>query len=152
MLTLADSAVHDFLGHSMVVQVATVSPKGRPFVTPLWFVVDDGLLYVTTGAGTRAARNISAGSAVTLLFTGEHGRHGERALRVRGAATVHEGLPSWRVLLRIAAKYYVAPRAMISELTNAAKWPMRARYYAQVTGGAGHLCVRPTTAEFMRRP
>lgn len=152
MLALEDSTVQAFLRDSMVVLVTTVSPKGRPFATPLWFVVDDGILYVTTGTATRAARNISAGSAVTLLVTGEHGRHGRHALRLRGTATIHAGLPSWRILVRIAAKYYVAPRAMVTELTNVAKWRLRARYYAQVAGGAGYLRVLPTSADLVVRP
>jgi predicted pyridoxine 5'-phosphate oxidase superfamily flavin-nucleotide-binding protein len=152
MSASADPAVRGFLRDSLVVHVATVSPKGRPFVTPLWFVVDDGVLYVTTGTATRAARNVSAGSAVTLVFTGEHGRDGAHALRVRGSATSHAGLPPWRVLLRIAVKYYVAPRALVTELTNVVKWPLRARYYAQVAGGAGYLRIVPTSAALVPRP
>ena len=38
----SDAWVRDFLDASTVVELATVSPYGRPFVTPLWFVTDDG--------------------------------------------------------------------------------------------------------------
>jgi hypothetical protein len=152
MLPPMDPPVREFLRDSMVALVATVSPKRRPFVTPLWFVVDDGTLYMTTGTGTRAARNVTAGSAATMFFTGEHGRHGDRALRLRGTATCHAGFPPWRVLFRLAAKYYVTPRAMGAELTNAAKWRLRARYYAQVARGAGYLRMRPDLAELVHCP
>lgn len=145
----SDSIVGAFLHDSMVALVATVSAKGNAFVTPLWFVADDGVVYMTTGPQSRLGRNVAAGSAVTMLFTGEHGSHGDRALRLRGAATVHTGLPSWRVLLRIAAKYYVAPGALATELANAAKWRLRTRYYAQ--GGVGYVRVVPRDAEVLRR-
>jgi hypothetical protein len=71
---------------------------------------------------------------------------------MRGSATTHAGLPPWRVLLRIALKYYVAPRAMLMELTNVRKWPLRARYYAQVPGGAGYLRVVPASAALVAKP
>jgi len=58
----------------MVVQVATLSPEGRPFVTPLWLVVEGGALYLTTGPATRASRNVAQHPDVVLLF------HGERSM------------------------------------------------------------------------
>jgi hypothetical protein len=152
MSSPADPAVRDFLRDSMVALVATLSPKGRPFMTPLWFVVAGGTVYVTTGTGTRAARNIIAGSPVALLFTGEHGPQSGHVLRVHGTGTCHAGFPPWPALLRIAAKYYLAPGAAASEHANVARWRLRGRYYAQVAGGAGYLAVRPERAEFLRRP
>ncbi len=57
-----------------------------------------------------------------------------------------------RVLLRIAAKYYIAPGGLASELANVSRWRLRAFYYAQVRGGAGHLRIVPTGAELLLRP
>lgn len=147
-----DPDVRAFLHRSLIVQVATLSPKRRPFVTPLWFVVDRGVLYITTGAESRAGKNVGQHPDVVLLFSGE-GAHGPaRHLRLRGIATCHSGLPSWRVLLRVAAKYYLAPRAIVAELRNAGKWRLRQRYYGQATGGAGHIRVVPVAVEFLARP
>jgi predicted pyridoxine 5'-phosphate oxidase superfamily flavin-nucleotide-binding protein len=144
--------VDDFLRGSMVALVGTVSAKGRPFLTPLWFVADGGALYLTTGTATWAARNVAQQPEVTLLLTGERLTRAGEALRLRGVATIQPGLPPWRVLLRIAAKYYAAPAALVVELSNAARWGLRARYYAQVNGGAGYLRIVPTSAEVLRRP
>ena len=152
MLSPDDATVQAFLEPSLVVQVATLSPKGRPFMTPLWFVVDRGAFYITTGAETWTARNVAQHPDVALLFNGEQSGRSDRVLRVRGTATRHRGVPSWRVLLRIAAKYYLSPRALIQELRNAHKWHLRVRYYAQVKGGAGYLRVVPSAAEFLVRP
>ena len=56
----SDARVRDVLDASTVVELATVSPSGHPFVTPLWFVADDGALYVTTAATSRAVNYIPA--------------------------------------------------------------------------------------------
>ena len=148
----SDPAVRDFIGRSMIVELATSSPKQRPFLTPLWFVFDGEALYMTTGPETRAARNVARNPEVALLFGDEGNGRGGRLLRVRGTATRHHGLPSWRVLVRVAAKYYVAPGALAVELRNARKWPLRMRYYGQTKGGFGYLRVVPVSAEFLARP
>jgi uncharacterized pyridoxamine 5'-phosphate oxidase family protein len=152
MLPPSAPVVVDFLRDSMVALVATVSSRGRPFMTPLWFVVDGGTLYLTTGTATWAARNVVQQPEVALLLTGESSTRRDEALRLRGTATVQPGLPPWRVLLRIAAKYYVAPGGLAVELANATRWGLRARYYAQVKGGAGYLRVVPTGGELLPRP
>ncbi|MFN8545087.1 MAG: pyridoxamine 5'-phosphate oxidase family protein [Candidatus Binatia bacterium] len=152
MLPADAPVVVDFLRGSMVVLVATVSAKGRPFLTPLWFVADGGALYLATSTATWAARNVAAQPQVSLLLTGEGLARPHEALRLHGTATIQSGFPPWRVLLRIAAKYYAAPAGLAVELSNAMKWGLRARYHAQVKGGAGYLRVVPTGGELLRRP
>jgi hypothetical protein len=96
-------------------------------VTPLWFVVDGDMLHLTTGTATWAARNVARQPEVALLLTGERLTRPGEAVRLHGTATIQRGLPPWRVLLRIAAKYYAAPGGLAIELSNAAKWGLRAR-------------------------
>jgi hypothetical protein len=148
----ADPAVRAILRRAMVVEFATLSEKRRAFVTPLWFVESDGVLYLTTAPGSRVGRNVVQHPQVSLLFHGEPGRPKDPALRVRGTATCHRGLPPWRVLLRIALKYYVGPRALPVELPNARRWGLRMRYYGQGKGGVGYLRVVPREAELLARP
>jgi hypothetical protein len=147
-----DAAVRSFLRGSMIALVGTLSAKGRPFVTPLWFVVHHGALYITTGPGTWAGKNIQQHPDVTLLFSGERAGRPDRVLRLRGTATCHHGLPSWAVLLRVAAKYYISPRGLASELRNARRWRLRSLYYGQVKGGFGYIRIVPDAHEFVRRP
>jgi pyridoxamine 5'-phosphate oxidase-like protein len=121
-------------------------------VTPLWFVVDSGVLYVTAGPESRAGRNVARQPEVTLLFRRECATPSTQVLRLRGTATRHYGLPPWRVLVRVAVKYYATPGALRAELTHARLWGLRRRYYAQAKGGFGHLRVVPTTTELLPRP
>ena len=102
----------------------------RPFVTPLWFVDDDGALYVTTAATSRAARNVATHPAVAMLLHGDRYGRRDRVLLLRGSATVHHAFPSWRVLAKLALKYQLSPRGALSELRHSAQWPLRLRYYA----------------------
>jgi nitroimidazol reductase NimA-like FMN-containing flavoprotein (pyridoxamine 5'-phosphate oxidase superfamily) len=152
MLSPLGPEVRAFLRHSMVVLVATRSASERPFMTPLWFVADGETLFCATGAESVTSRNVSHHPQVALLFTGEGAGRSDRVLRLRGRATVQPGLPPWRVLLRIVAKYYVSPRALSVELGHVRKWRLRTRYYGQTKGGPAHLRVEPTTAEFLPRP
>ncbi|HZW74622.1 MAG TPA: pyridoxamine 5'-phosphate oxidase family protein [Caldimonas sp.] len=145
----SDARVRDFLDASTVVELATVSPSGRPFVTPLWFVGDDGALYVTTSATSRAARNVATHPAVAMLLHGDRDGRRDRVLLLRGSATVHHAFPSWRVLAKLALKYHVSPRGALSELRHAAQWPLRLLYYADGRGGPAHLRIVPTAAEIV---
>ncbi len=70
-------------------------------------------------------------------------------LRLRGRATVHSGMPTPRLLLRLALKYYLPPRALLVEWRHRAQWPLRNRYYAANRGHAGYLEVRPTSSDFV---
>src|SRR5262249_11882340 len=86
----SDPRVRDFLDASTVVELATVSPSGRPFVTPLWFVCDDGALYVTTAATSRAARNVAPHPAVAILL------HRDRSWRLDPVLLMGAGTGSSR--------------------------------------------------------
>jgi hypothetical protein len=94
----------------MVAQIATLSDKEVPALIPLWFVCDGGHLYMGTGRATLSVRNITAHSRVVLILHAE--RHGKqnRVLCITGTATCHYKFPSWRVILRLAMKYYLSPR------------------------------------------
>src|SRR5262245_57063969 len=89
----SDARVRDFLDASTVVELATVSPSGRPFVTPFWFVGDDGALYVTTAATSRAARNVATHPAVAMLLHGDCDGPRARVLLLRGTATLAHAIP-----------------------------------------------------------
>ena len=142
--------VRHVLRRSRVLQVATLSPKNRPFMTPLWFVVHAGVLYITTGPGSRAGRNIVVHPEITVLFQDVDDER--RVLRMRGLASCRQGLPPWPALLQLARKYYLPPRAVLVELRHARLWPLRQLYYGQAKGGVGHIRVEPIAADFLSRP
>lgn len=122
-MTPGDPAVRDFLATSFVARFATRSRAGTPALTPLWFVADAGHLYAMTGQATLAARNAKACPEIAVLLDGEGTGPRARVLRLCGRATVHGELPAWRVLARLALKYYLA--GIASELRHARQWRLR---------------------------
>ncbi len=145
-----DALVRHYLNHSMVMRLATVSARGNASLTPLWFVQDRHRLIASTGAATLAARNIGADPRVALLLDGEKAGRSDMVLRIIGVAEVHEGLPRARMFARIAAKYYLAPLGLRSEVANAGRWRLRTRYYGQ--SDAVWLAIEPSRAELVTVP
>jgi Pyridoxamine 5'-phosphate oxidase len=134
----------------MIARVATRSPRGGAFLTPLWFVATGGRLFAATGAGSVTVRNLRGDPQVVLLCDADLGRREDRVLRLRGRATVHDGYPSWRVLARFGLKYYLAPGGLRCELRHARRWPLRQRYYARSRPAV--VEVEPEGAEWLARP
>lgn len=150
-MTPEDPIVRAYLARSLVARIATRSEKGWPALAPLWFVAHEGRLYTTTGAATLAARNAAAHPAVSVLLDAEAGgAQAAHVLRLHGRARVRAGLPSWRILLEMARKYYLAPGAMRSEWAHAPQWDLRRRYYAQSEGVT--IQITPERAELLARP
>lgn len=145
-----DPIVLGIQNRSFVARVATRSRSGLPALTPLWFVTDGGHFFMGTAQTALAARNVIAHPEVEILLDGEAAGKSEYVLRMRGRASVHQGLPTWRVLTRMALKYYLAPGAARVELAHASLWRLRQRYYAQ--GRAVVIEVVPESAELLRRP
>ena len=150
-MTPDDPIVRAYLARSRVARIATRSAKGWPALAPLWFVAHDCRLYTTTGAATLAARNAAAHPAVSVLLDAEaDGAQAAHVLRLHGRARVHSGLPSWRILLEMARKYYVAPAALRCEWSHRSQWDLRRRYYAQSDGVT--IEITPERAELLVRP
>lgn len=141
-----------FIRHSRVVILGTTSAKGMPFATPLWFVHDRGMFFITTGLGSWAARNIDHHPEVTLLFGGERDRSDQRRLRVEGTAVLRSWSPPLRVLARLGLQYWLPPRRAWVDLSHLRQWRLRRQYYDQSTSDAGYLEVRVTRASFLPPP
>ncbi len=120
-----------FLRDSRIVHFATVSPRGAPFVTPLWFVERSGRLRCATSAASITVRNVEAGGRATLLVYPARAGTPDRVLRLEGGACVKRGAIPLGVVLAMARKYYVAPSGLAVELAHVARWGLRLRYYAQ---------------------
>jgi len=125
-----DAGTLAFARRCRVALFASRSPRGAPFLTPLWVVERSGHLCCTTAASSITVRNVEAnGEALLLLYPGRAGGD-EHTLRLRGRATVRRGRLPLGVVLAMARKYYLSPAALASELGHARLWSLRARYYA----------------------
>ena len=130
-MTFDDPEVREFLAHSMVLRLASLSPKGQPLVRCLWFVCQHGRMFMFTASVTPTGRSISVHPDVTMLFDGERGLGSGRLLRVRGRAVYRRerGIVA-RVLLGLARKYFLTPPGLRNMLAHARRVPAAIRFYA----------------------
>ena len=130
-MTFDDPEVREFLAHSMILRFASLSPKGQPLVRCLWFVCQQGRMFLFTASNTPTGRSISVHPDVTLLFDGERGPRSDRLLRVHGRAVFRRerGIVA-RVLLGLARKYFVTPPGLRNMLAHAGRGPAAVRFYA----------------------
>jgi nitroimidazol reductase NimA-like FMN-containing flavoprotein (pyridoxamine 5'-phosphate oxidase superfamily) len=63
---MSEQELNLFLGEGRIVRVSSVGSDGTPHVAPIWYVYENGKLYVTTGPQSRKVRNIRANSKVAF--------------------------------------------------------------------------------------
>lgn len=149
-MTEDELEIQAWVRDSLVTRLATLSPKGIPLVTPIWFVADGHDLLMTTGGGGLAVRNAQANPRVVLLFDAELRGPQTKVLRMVGEASFEADLLRPLLLARIARKYFLRPAAVRVELANVRRWALRRRYYAQHPE-PGFLRVRPLECAFVDR-
>jgi PPOX class probable F420-dependent enzyme len=65
-IRMSDEELRAFLEEQMIVSVATVGPRGRPHLVPLWYVPDGKTLIGWTYAKSQKARNLERDPRATL--------------------------------------------------------------------------------------
>lgn len=63
---MSDEELRGFLAERMIVSCATIGPRGRPHLVPLWYVPDGILLRCWTYAKSQKARNLARDGRATL--------------------------------------------------------------------------------------
>lgn len=66
-IEMTDDELQRFLGEERIVTVATIGPKGRPHLMPLWYVVRDGLVHIWTYGASQKVKNVERHPQATLL-------------------------------------------------------------------------------------
>jgi len=65
-IRMTEAERHAFLEEQRIVQVATIGPKGRPHLVPLWYVVGEDDLRGWTYAASQKAKNLERDPRATL--------------------------------------------------------------------------------------
>ena len=63
---MSDDELRDFVAEQMIVSVATVGPRGRPHLVPLWYSADGLVLRSWTYAKSQKAKNLERDPRATL--------------------------------------------------------------------------------------
>ncbi|MCB0201336.1 MAG: pyridoxamine 5'-phosphate oxidase family protein [Anaerolineae bacterium] len=142
-----DPAALDIIRHAMVVRLATLSRNGRPSVTPIYFVVQEGHIWIGTVEWTLAVRTVRADPRASLLFNRERDPQARQIVRLTGTAVVRTDLPSLRIYNRkVALKYMLAPGGLWSYLTHLHKLKLLHHYHIQ-DDDKGDPCIIDVTPE-----
>jgi hypothetical protein len=142
-----NEATNRLLCKSKIARLATVSSGGLPNITPLWFVLDGGRLYMNTREASIAVRNLKVHPEVVVLV--ELGRG--RVARIRGSAQfTRVGRTRWRAAFLAALKYYLSPGGIWDTVVSIAQMPSRVRYYLERAGESGVIVMTPMTFELLK--
>lgn len=87
-LNIAES--HRYLLQADVAVLATIAPDGRPQVTPVWFLYDDGAIKLSLNTNRQKVKNLRANPAVTFFVLDRAAP--TRYLEIRGDAELAEDL------------------------------------------------------------
>src|SRR5689334_24949471 len=65
-IEMTDDELRAFVAEQMIVSVATLGPRGRPHLVPLWYVADGLVLRSWTYAKSQKAKNLERDPRATL--------------------------------------------------------------------------------------
>jgi len=116
-----DGATMAFLDQpGLLMRLGTVGSDGYPQVTPIWYLYEDGVFWITTASNRIKARNMLARPQVGFAIDSDQRPY--RGISARGEARlVAEGEAARPMTRRIAARYMPAERveAMVATLMEA---------------------------------
>jgi PPOX class probable F420-dependent enzyme len=101
-MPLSKSELEAFLNKPHIAHLATSSRDGKPRVTPIWYIYENGLFYFTTRLKRLKGQQIQRNSAVSLSIANDD--HPYIAVCAFGTAEiVKEGRDKW--MERLATRY-----------------------------------------------
>ena len=110
MTALSDRVVEFLSAGTRTGMLAFVAADGRPLVTPVWFVVDDGELVFTTHRDTPKYRALQRDPRIAICVDDPHPPYS--FVQVQGTATVADDPPQvLDIATRTGARYMGADRA-----------------------------------------
>ena len=93
---------HTDLLDASVATIATVGPDGRPQVSAVWFLADDGVVKLSLNVARQKTKNLAANPAVTMFILDL--ANPARYVEIRGDARL-EPDDDYAFADRVAAKY-----------------------------------------------
>ena len=88
MAELSQQEINEYLNEPHVANLVTVRPSGRPHVAPVWFLPEDGRVWVIAGETAVKVRNIRRSPDVALSVAADSRPY--RYVILEGQATVTE--------------------------------------------------------------
>jgi peroxiredoxin Q/BCP len=108
--TMPEEERKEFLARPLVARLATVGANGSPHVTPMWFLYEDGIMYMSTRADAAKVRHVRANPRVAVVVDVMEAPFKNKIVTIEGSAqVVTTGVQD--MTARIRAKYVGAAAA-----------------------------------------
>jgi len=65
-MTMSEQESNNFLSKGRILRFASIGADGVPHIAPIWYVYENGKLYVQTGPRSRKTRNIERNNKVAF--------------------------------------------------------------------------------------
>lgn len=77
---------HSFLSRPLLGRLATASPDGQPHVVPVWFLFEDGFIWVSAFQATRKVVDLERNPKCAIVIDIEQGQEALSAVAIEGQA------------------------------------------------------------------
>ena len=77
-----------FLSNGRIVRVSSVGPDGTPHIIPIWYVYENGKLYLSTGPQSIKVRNLRANNKVAFCVDVGEAFYDLKAVVGKGTAKI----------------------------------------------------------------
>lgn len=99
--------VAQLLALRLIATLGTSNADGSPHLTPIWFLYEDGLLYLPTGSGSRKVRNVRSRPVVSVLID-QRQPACHRWASTTGTAEIVDGQEAATINARVRERYVSA--------------------------------------------
>ena len=107
-VTTLDPSILDALTRARYVSLTTYRRDGTPVATPVWHVVDDGLLYVWTEAGSWKVKRLRRDPRAKVVVCDIRGRIAPGAVAAEGTGRLLDAQGTEKVRRLLGRKYVMA--------------------------------------------
>ena len=116
MSKLERSLVEAFLAEPVLGRLATLSRNGSPHVVPVWFLWEDGAVWISAFQSTRKARHLLSDPRCALVVDVEKPRFGVTGVLFEGAAEVFSSSePGARDRIERIYRKYLGPEGVMGK-------------------------------------
>jgi PPOX class probable F420-dependent enzyme len=102
-----EPTLQQFLQGRYIATLATENPDGTIHLTAVWYLFEEGCVFIATSSKSRKARNVTARPRVSVMVDARKPGT-ERGVTAAGAAAVISGDRSREINLRIHRRYLSA--------------------------------------------
>jgi len=106
-ISMSKKAEEDFLFAGRILRLATISKDGSPHVVPIWYLYENGKIYIHTEANSVKARNIQRNNSVAMCVDIGEFYYDLKNIILKGKAKILEDEDlATRIAEKIQVKYF----------------------------------------------